>query len=426
MKATKLHIKNIGLIAEEVLILDKPLILLYGEIRQGKTTILNCVRYVFGGEFPSDLLRHGEREGFIQLDFEDGRVRREFYLSEAGVIKARPVVYVRNGVRVARPVTELEKFLNPFLLDQNHLVDKSELERKKFFAELFHTATEDLDRENAKLSTDAQELRATIKGYGDIDPVPIATVDVSALRTELAGLQRANTDARYAWDKLTLEVRGRADNIAVAQSASSQWAKRIAELEAELAAAKTQLNEVAAWLDTNPPLPVPESPAFTSTSDIEQRISDAAANNVRAEQYAKDKARLDAKIADERHLLDMERRSRAIRDEKIARLDDISAKCGVPGLRFEENGSFIFEDTQPGMLSTSQLMKLSTALSALYPEGLGLDLVDRGESLGKSIFDYVERAKAGNKTILATIVGERPAVVPEHVGVFVVANGKLS
>lgn len=72
------------------------------------------------------------------------------------------------------------------------------------------------------------------------------------------------------------------------------------------------------------------------------------------------------------------------------------------------------------------IMRLSSELSALYPEGFGLDLIDRGESLGKSIFEFVERAKREEKTIMATIVGEKPASVPENVGVFVVQDGKVS
>jgi len=70
-------------------------------------------------------------------------------------------------------------------------------------------------------------------------------------------------------------------------------------------------------------------------------------------------------------------------------------------------------------------MKLSSELSALYPSGFGIELLDRGESLGKSIFEFVKRAEREEKTILATIVGEKPAEQPEHVWVFVVEKGKV-
>jgi hypothetical protein len=70
-------------------------------------------------------------------------------------------------------------------------------------------------------------------------------------------------------------------------------------------------------------------------------------------------------------------------------------------------------------------MRLSSLLSARYPAGLGVELIDRAESLGKSIFEFVSRAVSEQKTILATVVGERPANAPEQVGVFVVEKGKV-
>jgi hypothetical protein len=53
-------------------------------------------------------------------------------------------------------------------------------------------------------------------------------------------------------------------------------------------------------------------------------------------------------------------------------------------------------------------------------------LLDRAESLGKSIFEYIDRAKAEKKTIMATIVGERPAKVSPEIGVFVVEDGRVN
>jgi len=44
---------------------------------------------------------------------------------------------------------------------------------------------------------------------------------------------------------------------------------------------------------------------------------------------------------------------------------------------------------------------------------------------GRSIFNYVQKAKDEQKTILATIVGERPSQVPENIGVFVIEKGRV-
>ena len=103
----------------------------------------------------------------------------------------------------------------------------------------------------------------------------------------------------------------------------------------------------------------------------------------------------------------------------------ISQSTGIDGLEFDEEGNFVYEGTQAGMLSTSQLMRLSAELSVKYPEGFGLELIDRGESLGKSIFEFVNRAERDERTILATIVGDKPADVPDNIGVFVVEDGKV-
>ena len=40
-------------------------------------------------------------------------------------------------------------------------------------------------------------------------------------------------------------------------------------------------------------------------------------------------------------------------------------------------------------------------------------------------FGFVKRAEEEKITILATIVGEKPANVPENIGVFVVEKGKI-
>src|ERR1035437_7518569 len=164
---TKLIIKCIGKITESTIEINKPLILFYGEIRQGKSTILNCVRWVCGGEFPQDIIQHGAKEGSIELHFDGGMIGRSFYRSKDGT-KARPVVFVRAGKPVPSPVSEIKRLLNPFLLDQDFLRNKTELERKRYFAELFAVDTTELDTELFNSEQTASQLRSKISGYGEI------------------------------------------------------------------------------------------------------------------------------------------------------------------------------------------------------------------------------------------------------------------
>lgn len=76
MKVKSLSIENIGAVEKFHVDLNLPLILFYGQIKQGKTTILNAVRWAFGGAFPADVITHGKDSGSIRLDFvvEGGKV----------------------------------------------------------------------------------------------------------------------------------------------------------------------------------------------------------------------------------------------------------------------------------------------------------------------------------------------------------------
>jgi AAA domain len=426
IKPTKLVIHNIGKIADSTIEINKPLILFYGEIKQGKSTILNCVRWVCGGEFPADIIRHGEDEGSIELRIDGGMIGRSFYRAKDKSAKSRPVTFIKGGRPVQSPVAEIKRFLNPFLIDQDFLRNKNELERKRYFVELFAVDTTELDTELYNSTRDAQNLRAKIAGYGDIDLTPVESVDVSSLSNQLAVINARNqelaakraTDLKAFYDRSNFR-QSKTDEIA-------RIANEVREMEKRLEGFRVAHKLAKEALEANPPLPEPASPPFEDTESIECQLREAGAQNVRAEQYKKDKARAEQKEADEKRLQAMEKRQREIKAEKQAKLKDISAKSGVEGLEFDADGNFIYEGTTAGMISDSQLMKLSSALSSLYPDGFGLDLLDRAESLGKSIFEYVDRAKAEKKTIMATIVGERPAKVPPEIGVFVVEDGKVN
>lgn len=460
MKVTKLMIENVGMIVKEYIVLDKPLVLFYGEIRQGKTTILNAVRWVLGGGFPDDIIRHGQQEASVELHAtDDGKavvIRREWYVGKDGTTKAREVSYTINGQVQAKPVQKLATFLNPFLLNQSHFADMNALARSRYLVDLFGVDTKSEDEAIAEAAATAQELRAKVKGYGQIDLTPVPEVDTEALKAKLAERRKAHADSvataraeladlqkAYNANVATIDKAGEAVRIHNAKVSRMNAENRedqsaVEELQARIDTLNHAIEARSKWLIENPakdevkrPAPLDTSAidarinAIADTADLETAINNAVANDVRREQYVRNVARAEARDADNKRILELEREQRDLRDAKIAKLAEYSEKCGVPEMAFNEDGSFAFQGSTAGMLSTSQIMRLSEYLSDLYPEGFGLSLIDRGESLGKSVFGLVDRAKAEDKTILVTVVGEAPATVPVDVGVFVVENGAL-
>lgn len=455
MKPTKLLIKNIGIVADETILIDKPLLIFYGEIRQGKTTLLNAVRWVCGGEFPTDILRHGTKEGHIELQFQHGHIRREFYLAKDGkTVNARPIEFVREGRPVGKPVQEIQKLLNPFTLDQDYLIRMKEADRNRYFLELFGVNTSDIDAALYALEKSASDLRSELKGYGEIDLTKVEPVDVGQLKSkrqtivDSAATQRRELESQLqkidADHAAAVELNDNGNELARSHNASVDRAlenkrireQSIADLKRQLADQEMELVKISIPLKSElKPRPVaPDTAALKSkiltlhspdTADLDTQLSNAAAANVRAEQYQKNLARETERKGKVETLETKEKAVKSKREEKIARLKSINESCKIPSLTFTDEGEFLYEETTAAMLSTSQLMKLSSALSDLYPPGLGIELLDRGESLGKSIFELIDRAKADEKTILATVVGERPAMVPEQIGVFVIEDGHI-
>lgn len=465
MKATKLTIHNVGIIADTIIQIDKPLLLFYGECKAGKSTILNSIRWVMGGAFPEDIIRHGEREAYIQFEgADDGKpwiIRREWYTAKDGTTKARSITFTRNGVLARKPVDEIAKFLNPFLLDQDHLRGMTELQRGRYLAELFGVDTTKEDLAIAEASRQAAELRMKVKAYGDIDLTPAEPVDVAALNRCRAMLVQENDEQRaeardalakvigeYEAQKAMVDARNREARIANSARAKAAAVvlsqtdvitglnRQIKELQKRLDAAQATMTENTAYLASHPEQieeGYPTAPdtseldakaaAIPDTAAIDAKIQQAGAANVRAAQYQANVKRQAAKDADDKLILALEAEQRRLKAAKVAKLADIAAGSKVPGLVFKEAGGFEFDNTDAGMLSDSQIMRLSQALSTLYPEGFGLSLIDRGESLGKSVMELNREAQDKESTILVTIVGEKPAKVPEHVGAFVVEKG---
>lgn len=432
MKIKRLIIKNIGKISEGTIDFNKPLILFYGEILQGKTTILNAVKWCFGGNYPLDIIQHGKVDGKVTLEFEGGSITREWYIGKDKITNTRPIIFIQDGKPVKRPVDEIKKFLNPYLLDQDYLRKMTELERKAYFVQLLGIDTTEIDQQYAKIESEAKDLRAKIRGYGTIDTTEVKSIDIFPIRTELANIR---TNHSRVISEINIQNRKVIEyNHDIAQAEAD-----IKSLEYEIDRITNQLNDLLrrqaeleekqnnlfVWIKENPKKVEIEIPEPPDTSILETKIGEAIANEVKVEQYRKNLERAIEKEKDESKLSELEDTQRKLKRGKVARLTKISETCGIKNLSFDEEGNFIYEGTTAGMLSGSQIMKLSEELSSLYPKDLGISLIDRAESLGKSVFPLVDRAKEEEKTILATVVGEKPANVPEEIGVFIVEDGNI-
>ena len=110
---TTLHIKNIGIIDDLTIELDKGFNVLTGETGAGKTLIIDSINIISGGRFSKEIIRRGEEYSFVEVnlfletndEFTDGNVvvSREVHLNGRNLCKI-------NGRLVT--VTELREFMS--------------------------------------------------------------------------------------------------------------------------------------------------------------------------------------------------------------------------------------------------------------------------------------------------------------------------
>ena len=167
MKVKELRIKNFRKVSDAKLPFDKSLILLYGEIQQGKTTFLDSIKILFQAGFPDDLIQHGETEASIELELENGLISRSFYKNKEGEIVGRPLSAIVNNKKLS--VREIVKLFNPFQLNQDYLKKMTPPERKKEFIKIFNIDTTEIDNQITTAENKAKDLRSEIKGFGQID-----------------------------------------------------------------------------------------------------------------------------------------------------------------------------------------------------------------------------------------------------------------
>lgn len=426
MKISKIEIKNIGPVEDVSVNVDKPLLLFYGDIQQGKSTLLNAIRWACGGSFPDDIIRHGADEAGIKITTDNGSITRTFYRAKDGSTKARTIQFVRDGSVVGGATEELKKLLNPFVVDQDFLISKSNPERARYFAQLFGI-TNAHKAEIQTLQNAAADLRSELRGFGDLvsEPEPVL-IDTTAVLAEAAKRRSDHAAAVAAADKQNADAETRANSRNNAIASHDQRLIQITALQKQIAELESANTRGQQYLAEFPSLPLAPVPSPLDTSDLDAKITQAAVAAALRKTWEANEARIKLKATKTTALAEKEAAIDKLREKQLAELKEKNDSLGVPMLAFKSDGDFTYDGTASDMLSTSQLMNLSQALSSLYPAGLSVGLVDRAESLGTSVFALVERAKASDLNILATVVGERPATVPEEVGVFIVAAGKVT
>lgn len=167
-----LHIRNIGIIEDLSIDLNKGLNVLTGETGAGKTLIIDSLQIISGGRFSKEMIRKGETNSFVELcmyepeneEFQDGTiiVSREINNSGKNMCKI-------NGRMVT--VNELKSFMSKYIEIHGQNDNQNLLDNKLHLSYLDGFIGEDIKKikeEYLKLYLEYNEVKKELKeNFGD-------------------------------------------------------------------------------------------------------------------------------------------------------------------------------------------------------------------------------------------------------------------
>ena len=113
---TTLHIKNIGIIDDLTVDLNKGLNVLTGETGAGKTLIIDAIEIISGGRFSKEMIRKGETNSYIELCMYEPEDENAI---EGNIIISREIN--TNGKNMCKingrmvTVNELKEFMSKYI-----------------------------------------------------------------------------------------------------------------------------------------------------------------------------------------------------------------------------------------------------------------------------------------------------------------------
>lgn len=167
-----LHIKNIGIIEDLSIDLNKGLNILTGETGAGKTLIIDSLQIISGGRFSKEMIRKGETNSFVELCMYEPESEKS---EEGNIIISREISATgKNMCKInGRMVTvnELKEFMSNFIEIHGQNDNQNLLDNRKHITYLDNFSGEKLQKnkeEYEKLYEERNQIKQELKdNFGD-------------------------------------------------------------------------------------------------------------------------------------------------------------------------------------------------------------------------------------------------------------------
>jgi len=385
-KVKRLLISNIKGVRRIEIIDPSDVVVLSGKNGQGKSTVLDSIRFAVGGKSTIDdkPLRNGEELGQIVLETEELIISRMF---DADGTKLK-VKGKEGGNFIQR---DLDKMFNALCVDPLEFTRLSDREQVKIVRLFFPGPKLDaIDVIESKLKE--MEVDRTLRGRERDNnkceepesetPKPVPTSEIVAQIEVMQDNARLITSA----DTRLLQARNSHQLAIQERDRMTQeietFKLKLSDHNATVQSLGTQANE--ADMKHKELLKLP-----TDTSDLTEQLKDIEFNNEKHNEWAMEHARFLKYQELENSYQEMSTDISQVREDRDALVSDASKELPVPGLRIED-GKVWFNQTPFSQLSSGERLTMSTKIAISADPKLKVLLVKNGESLDPENFELLK------------------------------------
>jgi DNA repair exonuclease SbcCD ATPase subunit len=379
----------------------EPLVVVRGNNGQGKTSVLDSIRFAFGGKstHPPRVVRDGAREAHVEIETEEIVVLRRWSADDN---TTELEVRSKDGTKLKSPQSVLDKLYASTAFDPVEFIRLKPVEQGEILRKLVGIDTTPLDRDRSRvfeertlINRQLASAEARLKALPDKKPVD--PIDLKELLSEQSRLSAALAKAKQAKierDAALRRVADCQDHVRVAEQALAQAKQRLDHAHKLAADADNAADDT--------------DDAATGAADrlmvLETLLQAAQANAAQQAQWT-ERQRVAAEVGDlQSQSESMTVNINALDARKKAMID--GAKFPVDGLGFGDGG-VSFNGLPIEQASQAEQLRVSVAIATARNPKLRVMLVREGSLLdNKSMALLAELCRKFDVQCWVEAVGE--------------------